>query len=86
MTTTLAPAPIGARELQQHLRDAARCELLGVQTMELMVLRLDDPSVISTALAEVRRRAEALGLAWRLVSALSARPDLAAELGMSVDA
>ena len=50
--------------------------------MELMVLRLDDPSVISTALAEVRRRAEALGLAWRLVSALSARSDLAAELGL----
>lgn len=73
--------PITLGELVWRIEHAARTETFSLNQLKLLAAR-NDAALYREALAHVRRQADALATAARMVELLAARPDLALALGI----
>lgn len=71
-------------ELAEHLRSAAQAEVFAINIMECVAAR--HGAGMTAVVKDTRRRAEALGQAYRLILQLEDHPDIALELGRKVAA
>lgn len=69
-------------ELAEHLRSAAQAEVFAINIMECVAAR--HGAGMTAAVKDTRRRAEALGQAYKILLALEDNPDIARELGLKV--
>lgn len=71
---------IPAEEIAARLKTAADAEIGSINYLERLAATANDAPNTARSPAEVRRQAEALGEAHRVMLVLSRRPDLAARI------
>ena len=67
-------------EIAARLKQAAEMEIGTINYLERFAAKGDAAPVLSLIPAEIRRQAEALGAAHRIMTILSRRPDIAAQI------
>ncbi len=80
------PLDMAFDEIAARLKTAAQVEIGSINHLEFFAAKGDSADILKLTVSEVRRQAQALGLAHQIALALARRPELALGLGLTTDA